>query len=90
LIDRVSFVCTFVFSYKPSPFFVLDEVDAALDLNNVQIVAHYIRKKSKSVQFLIISLKDRFYDKADALIGIYKDQGLISSRTLTLDLTKYD
>jgi structural maintenance of chromosome 1 len=56
----------------------------------VQIVAQYIRKKSTTVQFLIISLKDRFYDKADALIGIYKDQGLASSRTLTLDLTKYE
>jgi structural maintenance of chromosome 1 len=79
-----------IHSYKPSPFFVLDEVDAALDLNNVQIVAQYIRKKSRAIQFLIISLKDRFYDKADALIGIYKDQGLASSRTLTLDLSKYE
>lgn len=32
-----------IHSYRPSPFFVLDEVDAALDATNVARVAHYIR-----------------------------------------------
>jgi len=46
-------------SYKPAPFFVLDEVDAALDPTNVKRVATYIRKRSKDMQFILISLKDR-------------------------------
>lgn len=74
-------------SFRPSPFFVLDEVDAALDNLNVAKVAAYIRSKSRSevkdgegtgkgmgFQSVVISLKDTFYDKADALIGVYRDQ----------------
>lgn len=37
-----------IHSYRPSPFFVLDEVDAALDATNVARVAHYIRNCTRS------------------------------------------
>jgi len=88
-----------IHSFRPSPFFVLDEVDAALDNLNVAKVAAYIRAKSRSevkdgdggkgigFQSVVISLKDTFYDKADALIGVYRDESC--SRTLTFDLGKY-
>jgi structural maintenance of chromosome 1 len=36
-----------IHSFRPSPFFVLDEVDAALDSKNVGKVAAYIREKSR-------------------------------------------
>ncbi len=36
-----------IHSFRPSPFFVLDEVDAALDATNVARVAHYIRDKTR-------------------------------------------
>jgi structural maintenance of chromosome 1 len=65
---------------------VLDEVDAALDNLNVAKVAAYIRSKSRDeakgtdrsgkgtgFQSVVISLKDTFYDKADALVGVYRD-----------------
>lgn len=74
------------FSYKPSPFFILDEVDAALDNLNVAKVAGFIRSKScegaranqdadggNGFQSIVISLKDTFYDKAEALVGVYRD-----------------
>lgn len=64
-------------------------MDAALDSVNVQKVANYIRERSKEIRFVVISLKDLFYEKSDALVGIYKDQKEASSRTLTLDLKQY-
>ncbi|KAL5792745.1 hypothetical protein ACOSP7_001339 [Xanthoceras sorbifolium] len=91
-----------IHSYKPSPFFILDEVDAALDNLNVAKVAGFIRSKScggtrsnqdadegSGFQSIVISLKDSFYDKAEALVGVYKDCEKSCSRTLTFDLTNY-
>jgi structural maintenance of chromosome 1 len=47
-----------IHTYQPSPFFVLDEVDAALDNTNVGRIADYIRKNSSpTFQFIVISLK---------------------------------
>ncbi|KAK7345769.1 hypothetical protein VNO77_16380 [Canavalia gladiata] len=91
-----------IHSYKPSPFFILDEVDAALDNLNVAKVAGFIRTKScegsrasqdadggNGFQSIVISLKDTFYDKAEALVGVYRDSERGCSRTLTFDLAKY-
>jgi structural maintenance of chromosome 1 len=77
-----------LYSYQPSPFFVLDEVDAALDNTNVAKVANYIRAHaSESFQFVIISLKGSLYERGNSLVGIYRDQDFNSSRTLTLDVS---
>eukprot|EP00455_Lapot_gusevi_P003813 TRINITY_DN11553_c0_g1_i8.p1 TRINITY_DN11553_c0_g1~~TRINITY_DN11553_c0_g1_i8.p1 ORF type:complete len:292 (-),score=107.73 TRINITY_DN11553_c0_g1_i8:34-825(-) len=78
-------------SYRPAPFFVLDEVDAALDGVNVNRVSNYIRDRShqESLQCVVISLKDAFYEKADGLVGVYRDRAGASSGTLTLDLAQY-
>ncbi|KAF6764433.1 cohesin complex subunit psm1 [Ephemerocybe angulata] len=80
-----------IHSYQPAPFFVLDEVDAALDNTNVAKVANYIRTHaSANFQFIVISLKNSLYERGNSLVGIYRDQDVNSSRTLTLDLTQYD
>ncbi|KAI0962689.1 hypothetical protein AcV7_001479 [Taiwanofungus camphoratus] len=80
-----------IHSYQPSPFFVLDEVDAALDNTNVAKIANYIRShSSETFQFIVISLKGSLYERSNSLVGIYRDQDVNSSRTLTLDLTQYD
>jgi len=78
-----------IHSYRPAPFFILDEIDAALDPGNVRQVLNYIRSRSGNVQFIVISLKEAFYEKADALIGIYRDVPQKSTGTLTLDLVPY-
>ncbi|KAK0550612.1 Structural maintenance of chromosomes protein 1 [Tilletia horrida] len=80
-----------IHSYQPAPFFVLDEVDAALDSQNVAKVSNYIREHaSDQVQFIVISLKASLYERAQALVGIYRDQDQNSSASLTLDLEQYD
>jgi len=73
-----------VHSYQPSPFFVLDEVDAALDNANVQKISNYIRTHSgPGFQFIVISLKAGLFQQSDALVGIYRDQVECSSKSLT-------
>ncbi|KAJ7246598.1 condensin complex subunit SMC1 [Mycena haematopus] len=80
-----------IHSYQPAPFFVLDEVDAALDNTNVAKIANYIQSQaSDAFQFIVISLKGSLYERGNSLVGIYRDQEVNSSRTLTLDLTQYD
>lgn len=80
-----SYTCS---SYQPAPFFVLDEVDAALDNTNVAKIANYIRSQaSESFQFIVISLKGSLYERGHSLVGIYRDQEVNSSRTLTLDVS---
>jgi len=79
-----------IHSYRPAPFFIMDEVDAALDNVNVLKVCNYIRQRSDDFQCIVISLKDMFYERSESLIGICRDVSSNSSRTMTLDLTKFD
>ncbi|KAK2788097.1 Structural maintenance of chromosomes protein 1 [Onygenales sp. PD_12] len=78
-----------VHSYQPSPFFVLDEVDAALDNTNVARIANYIRDHAApGMQFIVISLKTGLFQVSEALVGIYRDQAANSSKSLTLDVRR--
>ncbi|KAL2846926.1 RecF/RecN/SMC [Aspergillus pseudoustus] len=80
-----------IHSYQPSPFFVLDEVDAALDNTNVARIANYIYDHAApGMQFIVISLKNGLFQSSEALVGIYRDQVENSSKSLTLDLRKYN
>lgn len=62
-----------IHSYQPSPFFVLDEIDAALDNTNIGKVARYIKESATNLQTIVISLKEEFYRHATCLIGISQD-----------------
>ena len=69
---------------NPSPFFVLDEIDAALDNTNIGKVVSFIREQSEQkMQVIVISLKEEFYNRSDSLIGIYPEV----RRCLILDLS---
>jgi len=46
-------------------------------------------KDGVGFQSIVISLKDNFYVKTDALVGVYRDFERSCSRTLTFDLSKY-
>ncbi|KAM3077288.1 Structural maintenance of chromosomes protein 1 [Clarireedia jacksonii] len=79
-----------VHSYQPSPFFVLDEVDAALDNANVEKIRNYIKEHAgPGMQFIVISLKTGLFQGSESLVGVFRDQEVNSSKTLTLDLRRY-
>ena len=74
--------------YRPAPLYVMDEIDAALDFRNVSIVGNYIKERTRdSAQFIIISLRNNMFERADRLVGIYKvdDQ----TRSITIDPTQF-
>ncbi len=61
--------------YKPCPFYILDEADAALDKTNSQKLGELIKKQSKYTQFLLISHNDEIIKNADQVYGISMDDG---------------
>ncbi|CAF3943640.1 unnamed protein product [Rotaria sordida] len=85
----VAAICLF---FKSAPLFLLDEVDVALDNTNICKVADFIREQSASkFQCIVISLKERFYSRAGALIAIFPKPGdCITSYCFTLDLNQFD
>ena len=77
-----------IHSYQPSPFFVLDEVDAALDNANVRKIAEYIRRNAgPGMQFVVISLKGGLFEMSEGLVGVWRDVAGNSSAVLTLDVS---
>lgn len=56
--------------FKPAPFYAFDEVDMFLDGVNVERVAKMIKKRSKSAQFIVVSLRKPMVEAADAVVGI--------------------
>ncbi|KAL3233484.1 Structural maintenance of chromosomes protein 4 [Nakaseomyces bracarensis] len=65
--------------YKPTPLYVMDEIDAALDFRNVSIVANYIKERTKNAQFIVISLRNNMFELAKQLVGIYKRENKTQS-----------
>lgn len=59
---------------KPSPFCILDEIEASLDDSNVQRFAQYIHRLSDSIQFVVISHRKGTMESADVLYGITMEE----------------
>lgn len=72
-------VTCFGYSYRPAPFCVLDEIDAALDATNVDRVARFIQRTRVDMQMIVISHKKSFFKYADLLIGVHPNVIAISS-----------
>jgi chromosome segregation protein len=59
-----------IFQFQPSPFCVLDEVDAALDETNVGRLADLLHSLSKETQFLLVTHSKRMMHAADLIYGV--------------------
>uniref|UniRef100_A0A670KBF2 Structural maintenance of chromosomes 2 n=1 Tax=Podarcis muralis TaxID=64176 RepID=A0A670KBF2_PODMU len=53
--------------FKPAPIYILDEVDAALDLSHTQNIGHMLRTHFRHSQFIVVSLKDGMFNNANVL-----------------------
>lgn len=79
----------FIFSiqeYEPASFYVLDEVDAALDKHNSEKLARLLREYSKKAQYILISHNDSVITEADNLYGVSMDKETGLSNVVSLKL----
>merc|ERR1719247_2534443 len=53
--------------YKPAPMYILDEIDAALDLSHTQNIGTMIKQHFPEAQFIVVSLKDGMFNNANVL-----------------------
>jgi structural maintenance of chromosome 2 len=53
--------------FKPAPIYILDEVDAALDLSHTQNIGVMLKQHFKQSQFIVVSLKDGMFNNANVL-----------------------
>ncbi|RUO96590.1 P-loop containing nucleoside triphosphate hydrolase protein [Jimgerdemannia flammicorona] len=53
--------------FKPAPMYILDEVDAALDLSHTQNIGTLLRTRFKGSQFIVVSLKEGMFNNANVL-----------------------
>ncbi len=72
---------------KPSPFCILDEIEAALDEPNVDRFAQYLQRLSKSTQFIVITHRRGTMNAADRLYGITMQEKGVSAQ-VSVDLAE--
>lgn len=76
-----------ILKVRPSPFCVLDEIEAALDDANVARFAAYLRRMVDETQFIVITHRRGTMDEADVLYGVtMQDEGV--SKLLTLNVNE--
>ena len=67
-----------VFMARPSPFYILDEVEAALDDANIDRFLQLVRRFSDRAQFIVVTHQKRTMDAADVLYGVSMARGGIT------------
>jgi chromosome segregation protein len=70
--------------YKPFPFYVFDEVDAALDKRNSEKLAFLIKKYMKSGQYIVVTHNDSLISEAPMLYGVSMQEGI--SKIISLEI----
>ncbi|MDF2736745.1 MAG: chromosome segregation protein, partial [Nitrososphaeraceae archaeon] len=62
-------------SIKPSPFYLMDEVDAHLDAQNTDRLSKILFERSKNNQIIVVTLKDSTISKVDQIYGVFPREG---------------
>jgi chromosome segregation protein len=78
-----------IFQFQPSPFCVLDEVDAALDETNVGRLADLLQSLSKETQFLLVTHSKRMMHSADMIYGVTMQEPGVS-KVVSVKLTVHE
>ena len=75
-----------ILKVRPTPFCMLDEIDAALDDRNVERFAQYLHTLSANTQFIVITHRRGTMEAADVLYGVtMQEQGVSKILRLSLD-----
>ncbi|MEA4933936.1 MAG: chromosome segregation protein SMC [Lawsonibacter sp.] len=78
-----------ILKVRPTPFVVMDEIEAALDDNNVVRFARYMRSMAEKTQFIVMTHRRGTMEEADVLYGVtMQEQGI--SRMLTINLNNVE
>mmetsp|Transcript_22644 Transcript_22644/g.28201 ORF Transcript_22644/g.28201 Transcript_22644/m.28201 type:complete len:223 (+) Transcript_22644:1386-2054(+) len=75
--------------FKPAPMYILDEVDAALDLSHTQNIGTMLKRHFQHAQFLVVSLKEGMFNNANVLFRTKFIDG-VSTVTRTLGSSSSD
>ncbi len=71
--------------YNPYAFYILDEIDAALDKRNSELLSNLLRQYMKSGQYIVISHNDSIISNADTLYGVSMNNGISKVVSLKLE-----
>ena len=85
-LTSLAFLCA-IFKTRPSPFYFLDEVEAALDDVNLGRFLSLVRRYQDQTQFIIVTHQQRTMEIADTLYGVAMDADG-TSRVLSRRLTR--
>ncbi len=78
---------SFIFAiqeYQPASFYILDEIDAALDKHNSEILSKLIRNYADRAQYIVISHNDALISEADTLYGVCMQDGVSKVTSLKI------
>ncbi|MBV7271965.1 chromosome segregation protein SMC [Clostridiaceae bacterium UIB06] len=76
-----------ILKMKPTPFCILDEIEAALDDANVNRYAEFLKKFSENIQFIVITHRKGTMEASDALYGVTMEEKGIS-KIVSVDLSR--
>jgi len=85
--EKVLTALALIFSIQelePAPFYLMDEIDAALDKVNSEKVAKLVKEYSKRAQVIMISHNDAIISEADQLYGVSMNKGISSVVSLKI------